>query len=154
MPPIRRSIRTAVLVLFASALLVFGSRHLTSLGSFAADRHSEMGPRAVVAHFEQDLGELTQGEVREVCFLVHNAGRRRLVLTGEDRPCCGRSDGPSSHMAMPGDSVVVRAEVDTSRWFGRLREEFSYRTNDPRQPRLTFTVIGDVAIPARDGDRL
>jgi hypothetical protein len=93
---------------------------------------------------------LPQGEVREVCFRVHNGGGRRLVIRDPNAACCGGSAESSSLLVAPGDFAEIRVQVDTSGWWGQMREDFSYATNDPRQPQLAFTVLGEVA--AADAD--
>jgi hypothetical protein len=137
---------TTVVILIGSALLVFG------IGPpVPRDATNDRGPRAVVAYAEQNLGTLHQGEVREVCFRVRNAGGRRLLVTDANVNCCGQAEIPSSFMVAPGDFVEIRLPVDTSGWCGHMRETFSFTTNDPRQPRLVFTALGEVVKP-REGN--
>lgn len=140
----KRGRKTAASILLVSAFLVLGGSLLTLPEALTSGGNSGATPRAMVAQFDQNLGMLIQGDVREVCFTVLNAGRRRLVITGENRGCCGQSAVASSFVAPPGDTIELRAQVDTSGWCGQLRQEFSYNTNDPQCPRLTFTVCGEV----------
>lgn len=131
-----------IVILVGSALLVFG---IGPPAPRTASRETE--PRAIVVCAEQNLGTLRQGEVREVCFRVRNAGERRLVITNATANCCGQAMEHLQFMVAPGDFVEIHLPVDTSGWFGQMRETFSFTTNDPRQPRLAFTALGEVMEP-------
>ena len=131
-----------VVTLVGCALLVLGTGRPAPL---TASR--DTAPRAVVACAVQNQGTLYQGEVREVCFRVRNAGGRRLVIIDANAGCCGQAVEYVQFMVIPGDLVEIPVQVDTSGWCGQMREVYSYTTNDPQQPQLKLAVLGEVSVP-------
>jgi hypothetical protein len=140
-------------MLLGGAVLALGAGRLGFFEMPVIACQCDSQPNAIVAWSEKNLGTITQGQVREVRFTVRNAGRRRLVVAGENRGCCGQPASPLSLVAVPGQSMEIRVKVDTSGWCGPLHQEYSYRTNDPQRPQLTFTILGDVVAPTGEPAR-
>lgn len=135
-----RTLSDAVLVLLGGMLLVLWGVRLWASASGGKDL---AGPSATIASTERDLGTLRQGEVLRVTFPIRNSGSRRLIVRRLSATCCGgQESGPT--LVMPGDSALLELEVDTSRWCGQMRETADFATNDPRLPRFTLCVAGQV----------
>lgn len=96
-------------------------------------------PRVEVALRERNFGAVSQGELLRTTIPLTNRGSRRLVLVPLNQPCCGQ-DGLPELVVPPATSVEIPVELDTAQWFGDVRHVVEYATNDPRAPRLTFTL--------------
>lgn len=132
------------MTVLVSAPLILGS-HLRTLERSVNGR--EAIPCAVISRCEENLGRLTQGQIREISFPIRNAGGRRLVVSSENQACCGQSVDQPPLVLPPGETAEIRIRLDTTGHCGQLRETHSYHTNDASHPRLSFVVYGEVIVP-------
>lgn len=85
-----------------------------------------------------------QGDVLRIRFPIANEGTRRLIVTELGAACCGTTAADRPIVLAPGESTELVVAVETVRYFGRLEHTARYLTNDPRLPRFTLKVTGDV----------
>lgn len=114
----------------------------------ATSQDASVGPLVLLSDTERDFGSVVQGTVLNATFPITNRGGRRLILRQRSQACCGESGTAQAIMVGAGQSHELEIEVDTARWHGAMKHSTVFESNDPRRPRLTFTVRAQVESPA------
>jgi hypothetical protein len=97
-----------------------------------------------LASTKHDFGSIEQGKTLSAGFPVTNRGGRRLVLVEQTESCCGKRKTASQIIIEPGEHEVLQSKVDTKLWCGEVSHTTYYATNDPKKPKIAFTVVGTV----------
>jgi hypothetical protein len=118
----------------------------------AASRRSGPQPRVAVPETAFMFGSVGLGEKDSHEFLIRNTGEAPLELTRGTTSCsCTVSDFEASEggsatakVVPPGGTTKLRVTWRGKGPGGHFRQEASVLTNDPNEPRITFTVQGIV----------
>lgn len=88
----------------------------------------------------RDLGRTSVRSESVVPFVVHNAGKKRLVLNEVNQACdCGDSKAKTI-VVVSGETAQVPVLLDTRFSTGSIENHAVYTTNDPNLPRLKLTA--------------
>ncbi|MFH5804453.1 hypothetical protein [Alienimonas sp. DA493] len=100
------------------------------------------GPALVAPDTQRDVGTVEPGTIVREEFVVWNRGRSRLVL---NRPHCRGCGGelPPTYVVPAGAGRRIPVSF-RSFGVGPTRRTVEWTTSDPKQPRLTLTVIANV----------
>ncbi len=148
---IDRRLTLLTLFLALAAILLVGRSTWTVAAAcgWLTTETDKNAPRAAIKldRMSYDLGEVISGRTVDVTFQVTNVGGQRLILRELDGSCeCLSSDRPEILVA-PGSTHNLVARLDTSKLCGPMKLELRYRTSDPSQPLVTFSVLADVRQP-------
>ncbi len=91
-----------------------------------------------------NLGRLAAGRTYEAEFEVSNQGTQRLILHDVGHGCECLSALHPEFIVEPRATRRLVVRLDTTGARGPLRPDVRYRTNDPAQPIVTFTLVADV----------
>lgn len=101
-------------------------------------------PEAVAEQMTFNFGAIELGGSMRHSFTVKNAGQAPLKLTKGSTTCkCTLSELDNSEIP-PGGEGSVSLEWKGEGEIGPFRQTATILTNDPKQPRLTFTVEGEL----------
>jgi hypothetical protein len=100
-------------------------------------------PKLVVGQPVHDFGDVEQGKLVQHGFVVKNEGSSPLHIK-RIVPCCG---GMSAHTTAdviePGQEARLHVNLSLRRQQGRQNREVLVETNDPQQPRLRLSLVGN-----------
>jgi len=107
-------------------------------------------PRIAIDASSYDFGQVVAGISVTHLFTLSNAGDEPLEISGVT-PGCGCTTASLEKTTLgPGDSVVLRALVDTADFPGQqIAKTITVASNDPATPRLDLLVVG-IVLPAAD----
>ena len=103
-------------------------------------------PKLFVAQRVVDLGDMIEGEVREVSWRIQNEGDAPLIID-RAKPGCGCTvvDLPESDKTIPpGGSIVIRARFDSAGRDDEQNRGVKVFSNDPAEPELQLTLRANV----------
>jgi len=132
--------RVGVLVVLAGATMVSGQAELNTATRPAVPTD---GPKVRVEQWVYDFGEVYDGQKVEHEFVLHNDGRRPLVLSSV-RTSCGCTAAEYDRRIAPGDSGKIKVVFNTHGKGPNARSYVYVSTNDPANRRLRFTLQGTV----------
>jgi hypothetical protein len=89
------------------------------------------------------MGKVSQGEVLNVDFELHNEGDETLQIKAV-RPTCGCTVADFDREIPAGESGFIKAKLDTSDFSGPISKSILVMTNDPQDPSLTLVIKTDV----------
>lgn len=116
----------------------------TSLSDLGSGKPPAELPRVELPETEHDFGAVELNAEVVHRFKVRNVGNAPLTLRlGESTCRCTTGDVPEEPIA-PGDESEISVRFLEERHFGPFRQYAEIHTNDPRQPRFTFTISGIV----------
>ncbi len=135
----RRFLVTATLLICGSAVLAQLPPVPTGKGPTAAKR-----PKIVVAQRMVDVGRVLEGDKTAVEWLIENRGNAELIIE-RTRATCGCTVvelSPEEAFIAPGESLVLRAEFDSTGRPGTQQKAIHVFTNDALEPevKLEFTA--------------
>jgi hypothetical protein len=87
-----------------------------------------------------DLGELQDGDARDVEFRILNRGERRLVINRLERECGCDSPNSVTTVIPPNSEDKISVRLDTRDAKGLTEQIARFTTNDPNHPHLTLTL--------------
>lgn len=91
-----------------------------------------------------DFGVVTQGEIVEHSFAIHNSGGSALQINAV-QPSCGCSAAVSEASTLaPGQKSAIRISFNTAGFHGYKVKTFRVFSNDPQQSTVVLTVQGTV----------
>jgi hypothetical protein len=103
-------------------------------------------PSAKVAEPVYDFGAVFQGAQIKHTFRVANGGPGALTIGSIGTSCGCTVAQPSKRQVQSGDATEITATFDTSADKGPAQRVITVATNDPKQPRITLTLKGDVKV--------
>jgi hypothetical protein len=101
-------------------------------------------PRVVVDETTFDFGEMALGEQQSHAFVINNAGDAPLALTPGETTCKCTLGTVEETLLPPGESTTVTLEWKPEAPARKFRQGATILTNDPRRPKLFFSVTGRV----------
>ena len=104
---------------------------------------ASQGPRARVDEPVYEFGEVSEGDVVEHAFVIHNDGDETLELTSV-RAGCGCTATEYDRQIAPGESGRVKAAFDTRGRGNMTRSPVHVTTNDPQNARLSLALHGTI----------
>jgi len=104
---------------------------------------AQEAPKLVVAEKIIDLGDVPQGEVRDVEFKLTNEGEAELILKSV-RPTCGCTVAQWPKKIEPGGKGVVAAKLDTAGFKGGIAKAIMVMSNDPKNSIVKLVIKADV----------
>ena len=103
-------------------------------------------PKAEVAETRHNFGAVTPGTVVKKTFVIRNQGSAPLVIRRADISAPNLRLRVTQEIA-PGAVADLELAWDTSHVTGDLEGQAVLHVNDPRMPRLAFTLAGIVVSP-------
>lgn len=97
------------------------------------------GPKLEVENLIADLGEVPQGDVRDVSFTLKNTGNEPLVIKAV-RPTCGCTVVDYDKEIAAGETGEVHAKLDTAGFKGAISKSVLVMTDDPISPTTTLAI--------------
>jgi hypothetical protein len=103
-------------------------------------------PRLFVGQRVVELGDMIEGEVRQVSWRLENEGDAPLVIDRAQPGCgCTVVDLPESDKTIPpGGSIVVRAHFNSAGRDDEQNRGIKVFSNDPAEPELQLTLHANV----------
>lgn len=126
-----------------------GAARALGPGWTPTSQDASVGPQVLLSDTQRDFGTVVQGTVLNATFPITNRGGRRLILRQRSQACCGESGTAQAIMVGAGQSHDIEIAVDTARWHGAMKHSTLFESNDPRRPRLTFTIRAQVESPTQ-----
>ena len=93
-----------------------------------------------------NFGEVYQGATVTHRFLVRNAGRKLLKITGVSSDCGCTVAEPSRTKLRPGEKAFVEVKFRSDGYRGPVRKHVWVDSNDQGRPEAEFTLTGTVKI--------
>ena len=109
-------------------------------------RAQAMTPKVEVGETRYDFGAVSPGTVVKKTFVIRNQGSAPLVIRRADISQPNLRLRVTQEIA-PGAVADLELAWDTSRVTGDLEGQAVLHVNDPRTPRLAFTLAGIVVSP-------
>jgi len=106
-------------------------------------------PKAVVEQEHFDFGRMDLHAEGSHDFLIRNEGDAPLRLTAGDTSCRCTLSEVSEQPIPPGQSAKVNLTWHPTDEIGSYRQTATVHTNDPRRPRITLTIFGEVTVAIR-----
>jgi hypothetical protein len=103
-------------------------------------------PKVEAAVTRHDFGAVPPGTVVKKAFVIRNQGSAPLIIRRADISEPNLRLRVSQEIA-PGGATELELTWDTSRVTGDLQGQAVLHVNDPRMPRLSFTLVGVVVSP-------
>lgn len=103
-------------------------------------------PRAVFDTLRQNFGRVAQGEVVTQTFRLRNEGDSPLLIQQAKFSMPGMRIRVRQQLA-PGESVELTVQWDTRGYSREVEGQTLLRLNDPAQPQVVLTSIGEVQAP-------
>lgn len=100
----------------------------------------EASPNLYVLQPTIDLGELPDGDTRDVEFRILNRGERRLVINRLERECGCDSSNSATTIIPPNSEDRISVRLDTRDAKGLTEQIARFTTNDPNHPHFTLTL--------------
>jgi hypothetical protein len=104
---------------------------------------AQAGPKLVVDPTIADLGDVSQGDVRDVTFELRNEGDGTLTIKAV-RPTCGCTVVDYDKEIAPGAVGKVDAKLDTAGFNGPISKSILVMTDDPINPTTTLAIKANV----------
>ncbi len=101
-------------------------------------------PRAVVDSVVYDFGVLDEHASGSHDFVIRNEGTAPLVIEEGSGTCRCTTSVVNRRVVEPGEETVVTVQFNLKGHSGPYSEWTSVFTNDPRNPRIVFTIQGKV----------
>lgn len=103
-------------------------------------------PRLDVGQGVYDFGEVAEGMLVTHSFPLRNAGTAVLNFTRQPSTTCGCTSAPLTKMSLlPGESVALRVQFDSTGFGGQKVEKLVYvYSDDPQAQQRTLTIRGFV----------
>lgn len=124
-------------MIFAASLITAQAQQPSDTGQAAAV------PRAVVPFYSYDFGDINKGETLAYIFRIKNIGNADLLIK-ESIPDCGCEVVSADKVIAPGKEGKARVQISTVNMFGNMHSYPVLRTNDPDQPKITFTLKANI----------
>ncbi|MGE4586068.1 MAG: DUF1573 domain-containing protein [Mangrovibacterium sp.] len=102
---------------------------------------------APVASFNtlnHDFGAMREGDREEFSFVLHNEGKRDLIIREVKASCGCTVVTPARKLVPAGESAALKVVFDTSGKFGRQNKAITVITNDPHKPTSILRVAATV----------
>lgn len=91
-----------------------------------------------------NFGRIQQGDKARHDFVIYNDGQRELKIHHAKNVCGCIKTSFSKNLIAPGDSSIATVEFDSFGKEGSNSNETLIFLNDPAQPEIRFTIMGDV----------
>jgi hypothetical protein len=103
----------------------------------------EKVPRAVLGDALYDFGTVKQGTTLSHTISLRNAGEAPLVIEtiASSLPTLSIR---AKRIIAPAEEATITLELDTGGLSGEVRDDVIVHTNDPKAPRLSFRIQGQV----------
>ncbi len=126
------------------AVFTFAAVRQQVLARLAAPEMEHARPLVVLDRQVCDFGIVPPARQLRAKFLLKNQGTKRAIVR-EDVPDCDACEKASLiHVINVGDSVHIELLLPTPQQSGRVEQQHSFLTNDPRLPRFTLTLQANV----------
>jgi hypothetical protein len=102
------------------------------------------GPLAVPEDTVHKFGSIEMGGSMEHSFTVQNKGEKPLTLTMGETTCKCTGSEVQDPTVPPGGSGTVLVKWKGEGVIGEFRHSATILTNDPKNPKITFTVEGEL----------
>lgn len=110
-----------------------------ALLALAAAAFAATGPKAVAVEPVKDVGAVEKGKKVVHEFVIRNDGDEPLQIT-EVQAACGCTATSYDRTIAPGQTGVVRAELDSTTFSGGIAKSVTAYTNDPATPKIELTI--------------
>jgi hypothetical protein len=101
-------------------------------------------PKLTLSKTSYDFGTVEEGKVVDVKVSFKNEGKGVLVINDVKTSCGCTAALLSSKTLQPGESGIIRIELDTANREGKLTRTVTLYSNDPQQPNQTITLFVNV----------
>jgi hypothetical protein len=103
----------------------------------------------LLSHLQaQDVGNVSPGMELNVPFTIANVGAKRLVINKVISGCdCGAESLEGVCIVQPGEQRKLQVRMTSRLEDGPFLQEAEYSTNDPKNPRVVFSIQGIVGSP-------
>ncbi len=100
--------------------------------------------KARIPESTYNFGRIQQGEKARHDFVIINDGQRELKIHHAKNDCGCIKTSFSKNILAPGDSSIATVEFDSFGKDGANSNETLIFINDPAQPEIRLTILGDV----------
>ena len=102
-------------------------------------------PKAYVRENTHDFGKIAEGPRYFHTFFIKNTGKDTLKILKVMSSCGCTAALLSSKNIAPGDSAKLEVAFDSRGYAGvKILKHVYVLTNDPKNPKITFTITGEV----------
>ena len=109
------------------------------LTAAALPAFAQGAPKLVIDEKTIDLGEVAQGDVRDIVFELKNEGEKNLVVRAV-RPTCGCTVAEFDREIPAGGTGAIRATLDTAGFKGAIAKSILVMTDDGQNPTTTLVI--------------
>lgn len=102
-------------------------------------------PKAVFNMKEYDFGTITEGEVKDIDFVLTNEGKSDLIIRKVKASCGCTAVAPAENIIKPGKSTTIKASFNSTGRTGKQNKTVTVITNDPDNSTVTLRITGEVA---------
>ena len=93
---------------------------------------------------QYDFGSVEEGKVVETKISFKNEGKAPLIISDVKTSCGCAAALLSSKLLQPGESGIIKIELDTANREGKLTRTVTLYSNDPKQPNQTITLFVNI----------
>ncbi len=104
---------------------------------------SQGRPKIVLEKRTHDFNKIRPDSTSKACFCLTNAGGSTLQIA-DVKQCCGAVVNLDKRELAPAESTVLTAEYHAGQTAGVLRKQIGLSTNDPENPQIQLTIMGEV----------
>jgi hypothetical protein len=112
---------------------------------------SSDSPDLILEKQEVDLGQIVNGEVRDLQVSIENQGGADLIIEAVSTSCGCTSAEVVPSTILPGESGLLMISYDSGAHGpeanGPVMRQIFIASNDPDQPEIEFRLLADVLPP-------
>lgn len=112
---------------------------------------SSGSPDLILEKQEVDLGQIVNGEVRDLQVSIENQGGADLIIEAVSTSCGCTSAEVVPSTILPGESGLLKISYDSGAHGpeanGPVMRQIFIASNDPDQPEIEFRLLADVLPP-------